>query len=191
MPSSSASPLHYRRGQKPEYRPGTGLGGCYSTASWNRKEKLSSIQVGFGSEPALGRGRRAEQQWAGGGTGVTWPPPQHQLPDTMARGPDEVSSAKSPEAEKLCSGERLGTEPSVVMTKVTCGTPRSTQDGRGFSLTAPRWVGRNMKDEMYAQGGLCTKVCGRKAMRASSTLVAQELMDKGSAMVPTDKEHLS
>lgn len=66
MPSSSASPLHYGWGQKPEYRPGTGLGGCYSTASRNRKEKRSSIQAGFCSEPALGRGRRVEQQWVGG-----------------------------------------------------------------------------------------------------------------------------
>lgn len=48
-----------------------------------------------------------------------------------------------------------------------------------------------MKDEMYAQGGLCTKVCERKAMCPSTTLVAQGLTDKGSAMVPTDKEHLS
>lgn len=177
-----------------ERSPGGGLGLAWGGTAvprqaGRRREKLSSVQVGFESRSGPDSRRRMKLQEDGGTQGASGPTPQHWLLATTDGEPDGVLSSLPPgqaaeQPHQLHPGKALGTDPPVVMANGHPKEARIHERDMAFvcsdciqesapclhSLcwkkrdTGPQGGG-NMKEKTCARGGLCTEACRRKRRR--------------------------
>lgn len=187
VPFHAASPLHHGQGEKPMQRAGTGLGGCHSTAS--REEERETVLRSGGFQKPSWSGLQVEGEAAGGMVMHGLLPDQHHstgcwpqrmggwmgfcllsLPTLRTKQPCQLQSGHRPvggddqQSPKEAPGAH---EREVVLACSDCtqGLRLARLPCPGRRETGDHGMGGNMKEEMYAAGGLCTEAGGRKRRR--------------------------